>query len=315
MGSQMAGFARGSGGGKNPAAPAIIRFSTGGSLKVEDLEEDLKIMAVLLQKSLERSVDGEQTPYRMGIPMLFQSPFVETTYLEGFGVLFEQTVHFPLLAPTLSESKPKEMVRGTDWEDARRELYGWPDNMPPSGQHIPPGLGSEYQPDQVEALKKGILETLKNAANIRELDAKDFIVVSMFGPPGFAMNRPGGSGQNDRREVLPGTASAEPFAPAGSSPNRPRALPPGEQGTARSESIPVRRLAEEVHRPRAAAGAARRDGAGQGTVLTVRVKKADIDAFGKGTISFEEFKDKATIQSYFAGSSGSTHPVPGYRAR
>ncbi len=36
----------------------------------------------------------------------------------------------------------------------------------------------------------------------------------------------------------------------------------------------------------------------QETVLTIRTKKADVDAFAEGKLSFEEFRQRATILAY-----------------
>jgi hypothetical protein len=34
------------------------------------------------------------------------------------------------------------------------------------------------------------------------------------------------------------------------------------------------------------------------TMLTIRVKKSDVDAFAKGTIEFDEFKKRAAVSAY-----------------
>jgi len=36
----------------------------------------------------------------------------------------------------------------------------------------------------------------------------------------------------------------------------------------------------------------------QTTVLTVHVKKADVDAFAEDTLTFKDFRDRATIVTY-----------------
>lgn len=43
-----------------------------------------------------------------------------------------------------------------------------------------------------------------------------------------------------------------------------------------------------------------------GTVLTIRVKKADADAFAKGDLKFEEFQKKASVRAYAGYGHGLT---------
>ena len=42
----------------------------------------------------------------------------------------------------------------------------------------------------------------------------------------------------------------------------------------------------------------------RGTIMTIRVKKSDADAFAKGKLSLEDFRKKASITTY-AGDTGS----------
>ena len=46
-------------------------------------------------------------------------------------------------------------------------------------------------------------------------------------------------------------------------------------------------------------GAARR-----GTIMTIRVKKSDADAFAKGKMNLEDFRKKARITTYAGGFGG-----------
>ena len=44
----------------------------------------------------------------------------------------------------------------------------------------------------------------------------------------------------------------------------------------------------------------------QGSTMTIRVKKADVDAFAKGKLTVEEFRKKAKIATYASAMSGSS---------
>jgi hypothetical protein len=65
-----------------------------------------------------------------------------------------------------------------------------------------------------------------------------------------------------------------------------------------------------------------KDSARRGTVLTLRVKKSDVDAFAKGNLSYEEFQQRATVNAYVGSGHGITslnswidagHPIMMYR--
>jgi len=49
-----------------------------------------------------------------------------------------------------------------------------------------------------------------------------------------------------------------------------------------------------------------KDSARRGTVLTLRVKKSDVDAFAKGNLSYEEFQQRATVNAYVGSGHGIT---------
>ena len=47
-----------------------------------------------------------------------------------------------------------------------------------------------------------------------------------------------------------------------------------------------------------------RSGQTRGTVMTIRVKKSDADAFAKGNLTLDEFRKKARISNYAADIGG-----------
>jgi hypothetical protein len=109
-------------------------------------------------------------------------------------------------------------------------------------------------------LKEGLLEALKNATNIRNLKADEFITICVFGgvsaAPGKArtwVKRAPGAPDADLEEL---------FVTDG------------------DDSPPAR-----------------------GTIMTIRVKKSDTDAFAKGKLTLDDFRKKASITSY-AGETG-----------
>jgi hypothetical protein len=252
----------------------IIHFSQPDPKSQDALQEDLNVMSLLLQKKLEEAV-GENSPtYRMGIPLLLRSGqrSLDSLYLDGFGVLFTVNVNFPLVAPPANTMKENEDATGSDdWNQARRELYGargTRESANPFGSGTVP-----FDADQIGALKKALLEALKNSANIRNLKSEESVVVTVFGTESVAAARGAGG------EVASGTGR---FGGGGR---------PGLADTFPSESAALetyQRFVRSESPP----------GAGRGTVLTVRVRKSDTEAFAKGKINLEQFGQKTTINAY-----------------
>lgn len=160
----------------------LIHFSQPDTKTLDALTEDLNVMALLLEQSVERAV-GESSPtYRMGIPMLLPSGGrgVEASYIEDFGVLFAASVNFPLLPPPATKEKESEpATRSDDWENARQQILGHPEAVDAYNQFA---VGAAvYDAERLAALKKGLLEALKNAANIRSLKSDEFVVLTISG--------------------------------------------------------------------------------------------------------------------------------------
>ena len=51
------------------------------------------------------------------------------------------------------------------------------------------------------------------------------------------------------------------------------------------------------------------EGAARQTMLTVRVKKADVDAYAKGKLNAEDFQKRARLAAYNTGSGGGVFGV------
>jgi hypothetical protein len=160
----------------------LIHFSQPDTKSLDALTEDLNVMSLLLEQSVERAV-GESSPtYRMGIPMLLPSGArgAEAVYIEDFGVLFAASVNFPLFPPPAPKEKETEpTTRSDDWENARQQLLGHPKAVDAYNQFVAGGVA--YDAERVTVLKKELLDALKNAANIRGLKPDAFVVVTITG--------------------------------------------------------------------------------------------------------------------------------------
>jgi hypothetical protein len=116
-------------------------------------------------------------------------------------------VSFPLVAPP--EKRTEEKPSGdSDWDDARQEVYG-------QRQATMAGEpAEEYSQEKVDKLKEKLVETLKNATNIRGLKPEEFVTICVSGGASagggrFRMTKtpPGGLGQNLVTIDQPGSPS------------------------------------------------------------------------------------------------------------
>ena len=271
------------------AGPAtVIQFSQPDpqGLDLDAMQEDLNVMSLLLQRKLEDAL-GENSPtYKMGIPLLLRSGqrSIESLYLDGFGAVFTVNVNFPLVPPPVNKAKENEDTTGSDdWDKARKELYGVRESrdiVNPYGS-----AGVPYDAEQVGALKAALLEALKNAANIRGLKSDESAIVTVFGSESVEAGRgaaggPGGGRYAVGRRYAPHEASGATggFGGAG---NASRGMTPGA----------------------GMSGFAVASMNGRGTVLAVRVKKSDTEAFAKGKMNFDQFQQKAVINAYLGSAT------------
>src|SRR6185436_16893178 len=123
-------------------------------------------------------------------------------------------------------------------------------------------------------LKTLLVRTLKNASNIRHLKPDEAVSISVFGSPSSTV-----------RTTRNKSADAPGANNFGNSPKPSKRTTSSAYGQVRfsSEAVVVTQSGSS---------------SGQGTVMTVRAKKADIDAFAKGDLDQEAFAKKVTFNTY-----------------
>jgi hypothetical protein len=262
----------------NPSRTLILRSADVDPKEQGNLEEDLAVMSHILDKAVAGEPGGQPPGGHSaaGINILFTpgGSSLRNLYLDGYGALFMLTVNFPLLAPPAEPGTTKEtQPTNSAWDEARHELYGGPDEDGKmnswSADHVD-GPGQAYSEEKVSQLKAALLDALKNAANIRDLKADDWITICVVGAPA--------SGEMRGRAKAIGygggysSSSSDPFA-----------APPRIKWKAFG-SAPGRR-----------------------TVMTLRVKKSDVDAFAKGDLDAAKFQKKVTIAAYVSGRGQEAH--------
>src|SRR6266704_1625900 len=271
--------------GGKAARSVVIESREPDPNAIATVEEDLNVMSRILEKAIAPSQDETKRVMGIEVHSLFgPAAGARNLYLEGYGAVFLLNVDFPLLAPPegKTEARPKEPA-SSEWEDARQELYGNPlqRQFEPSWAKAARGKAEPYDPEKVEGLKTSLLDGLKNATHIRSLKPDEAIVVVVTGP---------GSGR-------PATARGMSALPATPSTAGPGAHAAKAGGLARAG------------RERATTAASRGD-----TIMTVRVKKADVDAFAQGKLDANEFRKKAKLFVYAKPSEplagGAVWPAP-----
>ena len=257
--------------------------------KLGEIIEDMNIMSRIFEKDLDEAdmLKGRHIWFfgaqSAGVP--------RNIYLEGYGALFLMEVDFPLLPLTEVEKKETE-EEDVDhvWQQTKREVY-----QSPSDRHFKiesEDEQEEYDVAKVEDLKTKLIRNLKHAANIRNLKSTEWSVIAVTGSGGqtsgvqISMNMGGGmgarqgSGRGSARGGRGGRAGGGGRSAPGSMPPMPFMSPSmGRSGGGGFTGGLSTRSASA-------------------TVLTVRAKKADVDAFAKGKLDFEQFQKRVQMFTY-----------------
>lgn len=254
------------------ARPLVISSSMSAEVAA-NVEEDLEVMSRLLEKAVARgNGDGPDQRYMgIAIPGISGNRVERNLYLDGYGALFILNVHFPLVADAGTPSKKEGDQSNSAWEQTKRELKSGP--QPPMEHR-----GIKYNEEKVQSLKKELIAALKNATNIRGMKSEDAITIAVVGDDG---------GNAFGLKTLPSrTFRSSPVSPndlpdqnggggGGNSYNNNNNNNGGRSGT----------QTRSAHQSRPA-------------MLTLRVKKSDVDGFAKSEIGIDDFQKKVTVTTY-----------------
>jgi hypothetical protein len=253
----------------------IVRSTETDPKTLAAMEEDLNIMGRILEKSV-RITESGQNSEAMGLPLVTIGGNMRSTQIEGYGVLYQLTVGFPLRGTV---EKPDDITAkpppDSPWEQTRRELQGRtdplsaPGGMPESAQRL---RKNPFDPKRVDQLKNSLLEALKNASNMSHIKPDESIAVLV---------------QSSARSFLTLTRAV----PVEAAP----AKPPTDSADAKRKWEAVDNYATKQ---RVSAIRSGWNTGASGAVLSIRAKKSDIDAFANGKLNLEEFRKKAAILIY-----------------
>ena len=254
----------------------------------------------------------------------------EAIYMQGYGVVFLMEVNFAFSPPLISEEqKDEETTENIDptWQRARQQIFSprtpRPDMQGFSGQG--PGL-VEFDP-----FKRELIETLKHAANIRNLSPDEWIIVTVIG-----QGRQGGV-MYFSNEPLGAAAPRSNYSSSYSESEQSVSSEEGGYAASRSSGVAGGGMGGYGRGMMGGYGGGMMGGYGGGmmggygggmggygggmggfgggvmmggmagygemgfptaTILTIRAKKSDVDDFAKGELDFEQFQQMVQIFMY-----------------
>jgi hypothetical protein len=259
--------------------PVVIQFGAKDGNAISAMEEDLSIMTHIIDRALDR-MGEDGVDQKLGVRLYYTSGgrSVRALYLDGFGPLFMVKVNFPVHAAATTAAKAPEQPENSEWEVVKNELFGGG----PEVQWSTSSSAVPYDDARVEVLKKNLLHALKNASNMKGVRADEYVNVSVFGSPALTAESGFGTGGG-------GAGTANNFG------NETRA--DKRDATAAAAWTSQRLSSRNLDQVRASL---------QGTVLTLRAKKSDIDAAAKGSLDDEAFAKKVAINTYTGNGYGLT---------
>jgi hypothetical protein len=230
----------------------------------DQLSEDIDVMTHILGKTLRQALPNDYSGGERG-------PAPERLYVQGYGALFVTNVRFPLFAAEGPTDGEAEVEEPSVWEETRKELHGEPVKAGGMG-------GGGYQSTSSFGLGGAGMMTMgpgvvqRTEYNARKVRILENVVLNTLKLGANIRNL---GPDESLVVVVKGMAT--------------------DQVVARTaqyvDPIAAMMGSGSVGMP----GPSRN---GRNTVMTIAVKKSDVDAFAHGDITFEEFRDRASIYTY-----------------
>ncbi len=176
------------GGASARAESPVVVAAKLDTAEIAQSQEDLSIMHRILLKAAGSQGDRDHQEFASGI-VLSTFPGLKqprSFQLEGYGAVFLLRVKYPLVgAPASKEESKPEKQQNQTWEETKREIYGGQDGS--SRVFINKTVRKDNPParfdsEQVGRLQRAVSLSLKNASNLRHLQADDRVLVVVTGP-------------------------------------------------------------------------------------------------------------------------------------
>lgn len=159
--------------------PLVVRSSTVDPKTAAQLEEDLSIMSRILEKNAADYREDHEEAAGIAIVTLGGSKGVRAMYLEDYGVVFTMSVNIPLHPEPKSDRVEETTQSGAneEWNEARSEVFGdrklWVQRDLRERR--------DFDQHQLDEFRNSLIESLRNAANIRNLRESDWITLVVRG--------------------------------------------------------------------------------------------------------------------------------------
>jgi hypothetical protein len=267
---------------------------------VAAITEDLQVMSYILDERFKetRRIQGVFTDF--GDFFGRDNRQTEATWLQGYGVLFAMEVSFSFSPPPKAQPQqaepPGEQADST-WQRARQQVFSPGEFDGPEGS----GSAEEYNSQVVEELKRDLITTLKHAANIRGLQPDEWVILTLVGG-----RREFGGGFGGRAPMMTGMSSMSSGSAYGNVTSSGAGGGFGGYSTGGFVSGGVGGGMGMGGGMMGGMGGGMMGGMGGGmamgfsssTVLTIRARKSDVDAFAKGELTLDQFQEQVKILMY-----------------
>ncbi|MFC1604678.1 hypothetical protein ACFL5F_06585 [Planctomycetota bacterium] len=276
----------------SPTADRKVLVVPAAEVKAQDLAEimeDMQVMSHILDERFKetRRVQGAFTDF--GDFFGRDNRTTEATYLQGYGVLFSMEVNFAFSPPPKPQGQGAEQTDenvDSTWQRARQQVFSPGDPRRSRGSDS----AEEYDSQMVEELKRDLITTLKHAANIRGVQIDEWVILTVIGGGRQSGGVFGGRGAfmmgGGMGGGMMGGMSGGGMGGGGMMGGSMGGMMGGGMGGGMMGG-----------------GMGGMSGPGEmgvspATVLTIRAKKSDIDAYAKGEQILVQFEQKVQIFTY-----------------
>jgi hypothetical protein len=257
------------------------------------ITEDMRVMLNILHEKLSEPRTIRGVLYDYGDFFGDAGRATEGLYLQGYAAVFLLKADFPLSLPPQPNPAQSQKTEPSDpvWQRARDRLYS-PQN---ANRYGPLGVSREADQKSLDQLKDDLVQTLKHAANIRNIDPNEWVILTVTGrndtgfAGGFGGGMYGGMGGYGAGGGMMGGMGRYGGGMMGGTMD---AYGGGNFRMDSSTGSSTRMRGSASRAPRTPAAPT------STTALTIQAKKADIDAFSKGTLSLEQFQQKVKVFTY-----------------
>ncbi len=258
-----------------PGRALVIRTSDADAKTQANLEEDLAVMSRILDKTVAKAIEDDGANRFMGINVLFApgSGSIRNLYLEGYGALFLLNVNFPLLAPPEKTEAAKEK---SETDSTWEEAKQELYGQSDAWAQVGKALRFGLAPGSPQEYDKDKVEDLK-AGLLEALK----------------------NATNIRNLKADESITICVFGGLSVAPGKPTRSVVKRDPAPEAEVVFVAEPEDSS--------------SGRGTIMTVRVKKSDVDAFAKGKLDLDGFRKKATVTTYAGETGGWSGSVFGKR--